>query len=117
MAEMGRQLGKDISSYVALYEKGRKTIENDLYNGEYFIQKIRWQGLDSPDPVKASEGSWNSDYSDEAKVLLQKEGPKYQYGSGCLSDGILGVWIGEVCGLKDIVDSSKVKSHLNSVYK
>lgn len=117
MTEMGKQLGNDVSSYEALYEKGRKAIENDLYNGEYFIQKIKWQGLDSPDPVKASEGSWSSDYSDEAKVLLQKEGPKYQYGSGCLSDGILGVWIGEVCGLSDIVDQTKVLSHLNSVYK
>ncbi len=117
MTEMGKQLGKDISEYEALYEKGRKALENDLYNGEYFIQKIKWQGLDSPDPIKASEGSWSSDYSDEAKVLLQKEGPKYQYGSGCLSDGVLGVWIGEVCGITDIVDSSKVKSHLNSVYK
>jgi len=117
MTEMGKHAGSDVSEYEALYQKGRKTIENDLYDGEYFIQKIKWQGLDSPDPVKASEGSWSSDYSDEAKVLLQKEGPKYQYGSGCLSDGILGVWIGEVCGLKDIVDQAKVKSHLNSVYK
>jgi hypothetical protein len=48
---------------------------------------------------------------------MQKEGPKYQYGTGCLSDGILGAWIGEVCGLKNIVDSLKVKSHLNSVFK
>jgi hypothetical protein len=117
MTEMGTQLGRDVSAYEALYEKGRKALENDLYDGEYFIQKIKWQGLDSPDPVKASEGSWSSDYSDEAKVLLQKEGPKYQYGSGCLSDGILGVWIGEVCGISNIVDQAKVKSHLNSVYK
>ena len=51
------------------------------------------------------------------KALLQKEGPKYQYGTGCLSDGVLGAWIGEVCGLRNILDSAKVTSHLKSVYK
>lgn len=65
----------------------------------------------------ASSGARNIDYSAEAKDLLQKEGPKYQYGKGCLSDGVLGSWIGEVCGLHNVVDSSKVTSHLNSVYK
>jgi Glycosyl-hydrolase family 116, catalytic region len=92
-------------------------LESDLFNGEYFIQKIKWEGLNSPDPVKASEGSWSSDYSEEARALLQKEGPKYQYGTGCLSDGILGDWMAEVCGLRNVVDSLKVLSHLRSVYK
>ena len=117
ISEMGKFLGEDVTKYKALYEKGRQAAETDLYDGEYFIQKIKWQGLNSPDPVKASEGSWSSDYSEEAKALLQKEGPKYQYGTGCLSDGVLGAWIGEVCGLKDILDPAKVTSHLKSVYK
>ena len=117
ISEMGKFLGEDVTKYKALYEKGRQAAETGLYDGEYFIQKIKWQGLNSPDPVKASEGSWSSDYSEEAKALLQKEGPKYQYGTGCLSDGVLGAWIGEVCGLKDILDPAKVTSHLKSVYK
>jgi uncharacterized protein (DUF608 family) len=117
ISEMGTYLGDDVSKYELLYSKGRKTLESDLFDGEYFIQKIKWEGLSSPDPVKASEGSWSSDYSEEARALLQKEGPKYQYGSGCLSDGILGAWIGEVCGLSNVVDSLKVASHLKSVYK
>jgi uncharacterized protein (DUF608 family) len=117
ISEMGKFVGADIQKYQALYEKGRKAIESELYDGEYFIQKIKWQGLNAPDPVAASSGAWNSDYSEEAKELLQKEGPKYQYGKGCLSDGVLGVWIAAVCGLENIVDSSKVASHLKSVYK
>jgi uncharacterized protein (DUF608 family) len=115
--EMGNYLGKDISQFESLYKKGKLVMETDLFNGEYFIQKIKWQGLNAPDPVAASSGAWNIDYSAEARELLQKEGPKYQYGKGCLSDGVLGTWIAEVCGLKNIVDSVKVRSHLNSVYK
>jgi uncharacterized protein (DUF608 family) len=117
ISEMGRFLGEDVRNYESLYEKGRKTLETELYNGEYFIQKIQWKGLNAPDPVVASKGAWNSDYSDEAKDLLQKEGPKYQYGKGCLSDGALGVWIAEMCGLKNIVDQEKIASHLKSVFK
>jgi hypothetical protein len=56
-------------------------------------------------------------YSDEAQTLLEKEGPKYQYGTGCLSDGVLGAWIASVCGLNDPFDREKIESHLMAVHK
>ncbi len=115
--EMGRFLGEDVQKYQLLYEKAKSALENELYDGEYFFQRIKWQGLNAPDPVAFSKGAWNSDYSAEAKELLEKEGPKYQYGKGCLSDGALGIWIAEVSGLSGIVDPEKVASHLRSVHK
>ena len=60
ITEMGKFLGEDVQKYQALYEKGRKALESELYDGEYFIQKIKWQGLNAPDPVAASTGAWNS---------------------------------------------------------
>jgi uncharacterized protein (DUF608 family) len=117
ISAMGNYLGYDNQKYKDLYEKGRKAMESELYNGEYFFQKIKWEGLDAPDPVKASSTAFNTSYSDEALRLLQKEGPKYQYGKGCLSDGVLGAWMAEVCGLNNIIDSGKVVNHLNSVFK
>jgi uncharacterized protein (DUF608 family) len=117
ISEMGRFLGQDVSRYEALYLKGKQVMETELYDGEYFIQKIKWEGLNAPDPVKASSTAFNTTYSAEALMLMQKEGPKYQYGKGCLSDGVLGIWIAAVSGLNNIVDSAKVVSHLNSIYK
>ncbi len=117
ISEMGMFLGEDVSKYQDLYAKGKVVMESELFDGEYFIQNIKWEGLNAPDPVKASAAAMNTSYSDEALQLMQKEGPKYQYGKGCLSDGVLGAWIAEVCGLKNIIDSVKVASHLNSVYK
>lgn len=117
ISEMGKATGDDISEYQDLYTKGKTLLENDLYNGEYFIQKITVEGLEAKDPVAGSKVGINMNYSPEAIELLQKEGPKYQYGNGCLSDGILGAWIGKMAGLNDFVDAEKVKSHLNSVYK
>ncbi|MET3877180.1 GH116 family glycosyl hydrolase [Chitinophaga sp. OAE865] len=113
--EMGTSLGEDVSAYKTLYTKGRQYIETELYNGEYFIQQIKWTGLQAPDPVKAQ--SFSTQYSPEALALLKKEGPKYQYGAGCLSDGVLGSWIARVCGLPEPVDTAKTKSHLLAVHK
>ncbi|WP_119079996.1 GH116 family glycosyl hydrolase [Chitinophaga alhagiae] len=112
---MGRHLGEDVTAYTSLFRKGKEYLETSLYNGEYFIQKIQWTGLNAPDPVKAQ--SFHTHYSEEAQRLLQQEGPKYQYGSGCLSDGILGSWIARVCGMEEPVNAAKAKSHLLAVHK
>ena len=117
LGKMGDALGEDVSLYKELYTKGRRFMETELYNGEYFVQKIRWTGLSAPDPVEAAKKSFGGDYSEEAVQLLQQEGPKYQYGSGCLSDGVLGSWIARVCGLPEPVDTARIRSHLMSVYK
>jgi uncharacterized protein (DUF608 family) len=110
--------GEDITQYQTLFNKGKKAMENQLYNGEYFIQNIQWKGLHN-DPLiyhNTAEGPAQP-LSTEAKALLDKEGPKYQYGKGCLSDGVIGTWLAKVCGLPDFIDCHEVKSHLNAVYK
>jgi hypothetical protein len=116
MTEIGKYLGDDISKYETLYNKGRAAMESQLFNGEYFYQKIMWKGLNAPDPEIALNDPKNTT-PPESRILLLKEGPKYQYGTGCLADGVLGTWIARVCGLGDIIDSPKIASHLNSVYK
>ena len=118
MIVMGNYLAKDVSRYEQLLLKGKNYTETTLYDGEYFIQKIQYTGLKAKDPIAASAISINAGtYSDEAKELLEKEGPKYQYGTGCLSDGVLGAWIARMCGLKDPIDAAKIKSHLLAVHK
>ncbi|MET6996462.1 GH116 family glycosyl hydrolase [Chitinophaga defluvii] len=115
IAQMGKFLDKEVAVYDTLYQKGKQYLETTLYNGEYFTQKIQWTGLNAPDPVKSQ--SFHTQYSAEAIALLKKEGPKYQYGTGCLSDGILGSWIARVCGMEEPVDARKTKSHLLAVHK
>ncbi len=117
ISQMGEFLNEDVSKYRQLLASGKKMMQDSLYDGEYFFQKIQWQGLNAPDPVKMSKDMWNSNYSDEAQLLLQKEGPKYQYGKGCLSDGVLGFWLANVCGLDNPLEAPLIKSHLNAVYK
>jgi uncharacterized protein (DUF608 family) len=113
--EMGGALGEDVSSYRGLLDKGIQFLENELYNGEYFFQKIQTEGLDAKfEPLDYSS---NGPGYSEIIGLLNREGPKYQYGSGCLSDGVLGFWVARVCGLGEIVSVDKVRSHLRAVHK
>jgi hypothetical protein len=114
MAEALRESGV---RFERLLEKGRAYMEQNLFDGEYFIQEIKWRGLKAKDPVEASKGAWNADYSPEAVELLQKEGPKYQYGKGCLSDGVLGCWIAQACGLGEIIDQEKVRKNLKAIHR
>ena len=114
---MGNALEDDVSNYENLLQKGIQYMETELYDGEYFFQKIQWEGLNAPNPIDAATGHWNINYSPEAIEILKKEGPKYQYGKGCLSDGVLGCWIAQMCGLGEVINQEQVKSHLKSVYK
>ena len=117
VSQMGEFLKEDVSTYQTLLKSGKTFMQDSLYNGEYFYQKIHWQGLKAPNPIEMSKNMWNSNYSEEAQVLLKQEGPKYQYGKGCLSDGVLGFWLARMCGLENPMDSSLIKSHLDAVYK
>jgi hypothetical protein len=112
---MGQALREDVTRYSDLLAQGVKRAETELFDGEYFIQKIEWKNLRAGDPTKNK--SMVGDYSPEAIALLEKEGPKYQYGLGCLSDGVLGSWMAAVCGAGQVLDREKVRSHLAAVHQ
>ena len=112
---MGEALGDDVSRYRELLARGREYLENGLFDGEYFFQKIEWQGLEAEfGPLDPSE---NGAGYGEAITLLNREGPKYQYGRGCLSDVVMGFWLARMCGLGEIVDPEKVRSTLRAIHK
>ena len=112
---MGNALDDDVSLYADLLEKGRQYMEQQLFSGEYYRQNVQWTGLRaSPADFKPLVGGEDIP---EAAAILEKEGPKYQYGSGCLSDGVIGCWMAEVAGIEEFLDPEHVTSHLSSVHK
>ncbi len=112
---MGRCAKADVSGYEKLLALGKVAMEKRLWNGSYFTQKVQWKGLRAADPAKAL--SVNTSYSPESQAILEKEGPKYQYGKGCLSDGVIGDWMARMAGLAPVLDEEKVARHVASVYK
>ncbi len=114
--KIGSFCGDDVSRYQNLLDKGSKYLESQLYNGEYFFQEVKTTGLDAT--FRPLEGNGSGIGYAELSAKINKQGPKYQYGTGCLSDGVLGFWIANMCGLDgNLVDQKKIQSHLKSVYK
>jgi uncharacterized protein (DUF608 family) len=124
--EMGSFLGReggagvspvdyDITRYRTLLANGREFLETKLYSGEYFCQQVQTEGLDAKfHPLDLSS---NGPGYSEIVTLVNEQGPKYQYGTGCLSDGVLGFWMARVCGLdQDIVDPAKVRCNLRAIH-
>jgi len=112
---MAEAVGAPVPLYAELFEKGRRVLESELWNGEYFVQRIEWKNLRARNPLETK--SYVGTYSPEAVALFEKEGPKYQYGEGCLSDGVLGAWLAEVSGLPGFLDRAKLQGHLAAVHR
>lgn len=92
--------------YTALADAGQAWTDANLFNGEYYEQKI--------DP----QASTYTPFSTEASMGGQREGnPKYQYGSGCLSDQVIGAWMARVCGIGHILDADHLHRTLSAIYE
>jgi hypothetical protein len=73
---------------LAVFDKGRAAYDKLLWNGEFYVQKY-------------------------AQVMEKK----YQYGEGCLSDMLLGQWLGMVSGLGRYLPAERIQSSLRSIFK
>lgn len=111
MALLCEAMEEDASEYQRLHDLAKAYLETQLFNGEYYYQRVLYKEL-GVDFSKV-----RCEPTPESRELLEKEGPHYQYGNGCLSDGIIGDWMGFAAGLENSADDSQVKSHLDSVYR
>ena len=118
MVAMGTALGNDVAAYAELLRRGRVRLEGELFNGEYFYQRIEWKSLRTPFPPPKGATIFDlGDMSADYVALANTEGPPYQYGHGCLADGVLGAWACYAAGLGELLDRKNVESHLLAVYR
>jgi uncharacterized protein (DUF608 family) len=106
--EMARVVGDAASAaeYKRLFESGRRWIDANLFNGEYYIQQIR--GVAKDKVAKAIIGTMGSD---------DTENPQYQVGAGCLVDQLVGQYMAEVAGLGPLVSPENIRKTLQSIYR
>jgi uncharacterized protein (DUF608 family) len=106
--EMARAVGDSEAAkmYRRLFEHGSRWIDANLFNGEYYIQKI---GSIPRDEVARGliEGMGSAD----------TEHPSFQLGDGCLVDQLVGQYFAEVAGLGLLLDAQHIHTTLESIYK
>ncbi|MBR0360081.1 MAG: hypothetical protein IIX21_03100, partial [Clostridia bacterium] len=106
-AEMAEAMGETDTAkeYRQMFENGYRWTKDNLFNGEYFIQKI---DLSDKSPVEHFDAP---DYWNEEEQKF-----KYQIGEGCEIDQMLGQWHAILCGLGDIFDKDQRKIALKNSF-
>ena len=116
MAQLAVDAGhlEDAAFYALLGQKGARYLDEHLFNGEYYEQKVMLSGLraspsaDALDAVRAK--------NPEEYELLMSEGPKYQYGKGCISDGVFGAWLAKLCGVQTAQNQALIRHNLQAIF-
>jgi hypothetical protein len=116
MAEIAKDSGnpEDASSYEELARKGSAYLDEHLFNGEYFEQRVTYEGLEDASFKELVAGV--TDASPYELQLLKKEGPKYQYGNGCISDGVIGAWLAALCWVDTPQNRANIRQNLQSIF-
>jgi non-lysosomal glucosylceramidase len=106
--EMARGVNDQATAveYRRLFENGSRWIDANLFNGEFYVQKIRAFSNDQIAPALRS----NMGADDP-------EHPQYQVGEGCLVDQLVGQYLAEVAGLGPLVSREHARAALRSAYR
>jgi len=117
MIALARESGhpEDIPGYEELQQRAVSFMDEHLFNGEYYQQKVQWEGLNDTSFSQRLQ-NMQAPFTEEDR-LLQSEGPKYQYGSGCLSDSVFGAWLARQCFLHSAQTPHQVRQTLQSIFR
>ena len=106
MARAARRGRRSPGSAARLFERGSKWIDENLFNGQYYIQKVQGIPADKiAKPLRSRGGAEDSEH------------PDFQVGEGCLADQLVGQYVATVAGLGSLVDPAKIRKTLESIYK
>ena len=108
-AEMSEHLGEreTAAEYRALFARGRRWVEDHLFNGEYYHQLLDLSDRSIPDSFGAGDAYWDEEHGEI----------KHQIGQGCGIDQVLAQWHADLCGLGEILDPKRTKRALRSIFK
>ncbi len=111
--EMAEYLGESTEDWANILTGVRAVIKDELFDG-WIRQKVHWKDLQADDPTAVSIGGERKD-TPEASAVIEKEGPRYQYGDGVLIDAVLGCQTARIAGLTDIIDEDVERAHVDAI--
>ncbi len=107
-AEMAEAMGDAGAAreYRRLAEEGGRWIDGNLFNGRYYIQKVRGVKADQIAPtIRSDFGS------------PETESPEYQVGEGCFVDQLVGQYLSDVGGMGPLVAEGNIRAALESIHR
>ncbi len=106
--EMARVLGDTAAAdeYQALFSKGRAWIDQNLFNGEFYIQQVR--GIPKSQIAPATIGDMGA---------ADPEHPEFQLANGCLADQLIGQYLADLAGLGPLLNPANIRKTLESIRK
>ena len=120
-AEMAAALGEQgvAEDWRAIAARGRRALNEDLFNGHWFVQRIDLADRGVLDPYAAATRSrrlmggdvYSQYWSEEHQEI------KYQLGEGCLIDQLVAGWHTRLYGLPDVFADDKARTALQSVLR
>lgn len=110
--EMARLTGDNdtAAAYRKLFDQGSAFADKQLFNGEYYEQKVNPKANDLwPEPYRST--------NDRGRDDKFPEWPKWQFGTGCLSDQLIGQWYAAMLGLGYLYDRGNVAAALQAIFR
>ena len=116
-AAMAQAAGQpdDAKLYGELAQRSARFLDEQLFNGDYYQQKVQYQGLRNTSFAELVAKV--DEHSSEMQRLLKREGPKYQYATGCISDGVIGLWMAHMYGIETPLSQANVRRALRSIFR
>lgn len=115
-AALAAAVGEDPAPYSGLCAKAVAHLDRELFAKGRYIQRVM-RATPCTGDLAQQQAAWRAKYSAEEVALLEAEGPKYQYGTGCIADGVIGAWMAEAAGLGSPMTPARVRSHLAQVHR
>jgi non-lysosomal glucosylceramidase len=108
---IARHLGDEASAerYRDLFEKGQVWTDANLWNGEYYEQRVNERAADG-DPYRRPVAHEGAGVDGAGR-------PKYQYGGGCLADQLLGQLFADMLELGDLYDPDHLATAALSIFR
>lgn len=106
--EIARAVGDTESAeeYHRLFTQGSKWIDENLFNGEFYVQKIGSVAKENiAKGLQAGMGTVDTVH------------PAFQLGDGCLVDQLVGQYFAHIAGLGLLLRADNIKNALRSIYK
>lgn len=118
MAMMASHLGEkaDAESYRMLADRAATYMAEHLFNGDYYQQTVMWKELNDSS-FRDSIARLSPETATERDKVLLREGPPYQYATGCLSDGVIGAWMADLYGIDHAMNVDHIRRSLDSIHQ